>query len=389
MAEQDSRSRAWFRRGVKITLVAVAAAIFYLGWPEKVVPVRTVSVAIGEVEDVTSSIQAGVVAAARDTNIRAVTVGRVARLHVARGDRVEKDQPLVELENAGLKARLRLARANLEAGRSTLRSAVLRRDAARNSLERTRKLVAKGAAPRLALDRVQAEHDLAGEAVATAEAGVSQLQASLELALAALEESRIRAPFAGLVTQVHIEEGEVLMAGAPVLDLVDDSRVTVRAAVDEADAGRLRPGMPVRLESEAFPSSSFRGSLEWIAPVVRKDMAQNRHLEVEVGLDGAASRLKVGMSVDVDIIVERKEQTLYVPTNAVMRSGEQAQVYVVQGGRARLETIRTGLVNWERTEVLSGLRSGEKVIVSLGEKGLDDGVRVRLQAAPGSGQVAY
>ena len=179
------------------------------------------------------------------------------------------------------------------------------------------------------------------------------------------------------------------MAGAPVLDLVDDSRVSVRAAVDEADAGRLQTGMPVRIESEAFPETPFQGTLQWIAPVVRKDVAQNRQLEVEVGLDGAASRLKIGMSVDVDIIVDRRQETLFIPTNAVMRVGEQAQVYVVRGGRARLESIRTGLINWERTEVLSVLRSGDKVIVSLGEKELADGVRVQLQEAAGSGQVAY
>jgi HlyD family secretion protein len=387
--EEDSKKKIWFRRTVKITLVLVIGVVVYLAWPERVIEVRTIVVTNGTVEDIVSSLQAGMVKSKRQVQIRAVVVGRVEEIKITKGDRVKKDQLLLELENSTLRARVRLARANLSAGESTLRAAVLRRDVAKRALERTSKLAAKGAVSRQALDRVQAEFDVGQETVATAQANLAQLKAAVDLAGASLEETRIRASFDGLVTDVHVETGESLVMGAPVVDLVDDSGITVEAAVDEADAGRIKMGMPVRVTCDAYPDEPFPGSLMWVSQVVERDLRQNRHLKVEVGLDGAGPKLKVGMSADIEIVVQKREDVLFVPTNVVMRRGDIQQVYVLTAGRARLRTIQTGLSNWERTEITGGLRRGESVVVSLEAKGLKDGVQVRRQGQGRSEKVAY
>lgn len=389
MTEEESKGKAWFRRGVKIALLLVLLLVVYLVWPERVIEVRTVPVTAGTVEEIVSSLQAGVVKSKRQVQIRSMTVGRVENLQVAKGDRVKKDQLLLELENSSLRARLRLARANLSAGESAMRAAILRREAARRALDRTSKLAAKGAVSTQALDRVQAEFDVSQETVATAEANIAQLKAAVDLAKASLEETRIRAPFDGLVTEVHVERGESLVIGAPVLEQVDDSGITVEAAVDEADAGRIKVGMPVRVNCDAYPDQPFMGSLMWVSQVVDRDLRQNRHLQVEVGLDGVSPRLKVGMSADIEILIQKREDVLFVPTNAVMRKGDVHQVYVLTAGRARLRTIQTGLSNWERTEITSGLRRGESVVVSLEKKGLEDGVLVRRAGQGRSQKVAY
>jgi HlyD family secretion protein len=224
---------------------------------------------------------------------------------------------------------------------------------------------------------------MAREATVTAESGLAEIRAAVEVAQAALADTRMLAPFDGLVVAVHVEKGESLMVGAPVLDIMDDSHVTVEATVDEADAGRLKQEMPVRVHSDAFPDRAFEGRLTWISPVVAQDLRQNRHLDIEVGLNGDAALLKVGMSTDVEVIVTRRENTLYVPTNAIMRKGDRQQVYVILAGRARLRDLQVGLSNWERSEVLEGLRDGEAVVISLGEKGLKDGVKVRTPGVDG------
>lgn len=389
MLEDESKKKVWFRRGVKIALVIVVALVVYLVWPERVIEVRTVAVSKGTVEDIISSLQAGVVKSKRQVQIRAVVIGRVKEIRVHKGDRVKRNQLLLELENNTLRARLRLSKANLSAGESTLRAAILRRDVAKRALDRTSKLAAKGAVSRQALDRVQAEFDVGQETVSTAEANLAQLKAAVDLSLASLEETRIRAPFDGLVTEVHVERGESLVMGAPVLDQVDDSGITVEAAVDEADAGRIKVGMPVRVNCDAYPDEPFMGNLMWISQVVERDLRQNRHLQVEVGLDGASPKLKVGMSADIEIVVQKLDDVLFVPTNVVMRRSEVQQVYVLSAGRAHLRTIQTGLSNWERTEVTQGLRQGESVVVSLETKGLKDGVRVRRAGQGRSQEVAY
>jgi HlyD family secretion protein len=387
--EEDTKKKIWFRRVVKIALVLVIGVVVYLAWPERVIEVRTMVVTKGTVEDIVSSLQAGVVKSKRQVQIRAVVIGRVEELKIKKGDRVKKDQLLLELENSTLRARLRLSKANLSAGESTLRAAILRRDAAKRALGRTSQLADKGAVSRQALDRVQAEFDVSQETVSTAQANLAQLKAAVDLALASLEETRIRASFDGLITGVHVESGESLVMGAPVVDLVDDSGITVEAAVDEADAGRIKVGMPVRVTCDAFPDEPFFGSLMWVSQVVERDLRQNRHLQVEVGLDGASPKLKVGMSADIEILVQKREDVLFVPTNVVMRRGEVHQVYVLTAGRARLRTIQTGLSNWERTEVTGGLHRGETVVVSLEAKGLKDGVQVHRQGQGRSEKVAY
>jgi HlyD family secretion protein len=387
--EEDSKKKLWFRRVVKVALVLVIVIVVYLAWPEKVIEVRTILATNGTVEDIVSSLQAGVIKSKRQVQIRAVVIGRVEELKIAKGDRVKKDHLLLELENSTLRARLRLSKANLSAGESTLRAAVLRRDAAKRALDRTSQLAAKGAVSRQALDRVQAEFDVSQETVATAQANLAQLKAAVDLALASLEETRIRAPFDGLITDVHVESGESLVTGAPVVDLVDDSGITVEAAVDEADAGRIKVGMPVRVTCDAYPDEPFLGNLMWVSQVVERDLRQNRHLQVEVGLDGASPRLKVGMSADIEIVVKKREDVLFVPTNTVMRRGDVQQVYVLTAGRARLRTIQTGLSNWDRTEVTGGLRRGEMVVVSLETEGLKDGVMLRRQGQGLAEKVAY
>jgi HlyD family secretion protein len=387
--EGDSKKKIWFRRCVKIALVLVIGVVVYLAWPERVIEVRTMVVTKGAVEDIVSSLQAGVVKSKRQVQIRAVVIGRVEELKVKKGDRVKKDQLLLELENTTLRARLRLAKANLAAGESTLRAAVLRRDAAKRALDRTSQLAAKGAVSQQALDRIQAEFDVSQETVATAQANLAQLKAAVDLALASLEETRIRASFDGLVTDVKVESGESLVIGAPVVDLVDDSGITVEAAVDEADAGRIKVGMPVRVTCDAYPDEPFLGSLMWVSQVVERDLRQNRHLQVEVGLDGVSQKLKVGMSADIEILVQKREDVLFIPTNAVMRRGDIQQIYVLNAGRARLRTVQTGLSNWERTEITKGLHPGESVVISLEAKGLKDGVLVRRQGQGRSEQVAY
>lgn len=389
MPRELSTGQKWFRRAVQVLLIAAVLVALKMAWPEPVIEVRTATAGRATVEEIVPSLQAGTVKSQRQVTLRAATLGQVVTLPVKKGDRVRENQILVELSNAVLQARLRLARANLASGESAARSAQLRLDLAKKTLERTQRLMEKGASTSQALERAQAEHDMAAEAVVTAQAALGELRAGVELALASLEDTRVRAPFDGLVVSCLVEKGESVMAGAPLLDLVDDSGVSVEASVDEADAGRIKLGMPVRLTTDAFPGRAFSGRLSWISPVVARDLRQNRHLDIEVSLDGDSPDLKVGLSTDIEIIVQRRENVLAVPTTAVMRRGDRLQLFVVAGDRARLRDVRGGLSNWEKTEILEGLREGEHVILSLNEKGLADGVRVKLPGADGSAKVAY
>jgi HlyD family secretion protein len=389
MSHERSTTERWFRRVVKLLLAAVLVVGTWWFWPQTVVEVKTVAVQRGAVELIVPSVQAGNVKSARQVGLRPVIAGRVSRIHVKRGDRVAAGAALVELESESMDARVRLSRANLLVGQSAQRAAEIRREAARKLLERNRKLAEKGMLAEGGMERFETEFQASGEAVASAEANLVQLKAALDVAASAVEETRIRAPFAGLVAEVHAELGDTASPAAPLLELVDDSSLRVEASIDEADAGKLTLGQAVRVVTDAFPGEPFEGKLVYISPLVLRDLRQNRQLNVEVELDAAAARLKVGMSADLEIVVERHEDVLFVHTSAVMRLADSHRVYAVRGGRARLVTFVAGVGNWERTEVMSGLQEGERVVLNLEQPGLADGVRVRLAGALGPAEAAY
>ncbi len=389
MVKELSRKELWFRRSIKLVLLAICIFVIWAWWPKKLLMVRCVPVLKGTVESVVQSIQGGEVKSRHQAILRPSTTGKVEKINVVRGQRVSAGQLLIALDSASLNARIKLAKANLQAGMIAYRTAELRLKTAETSLRRNSRLAAKGVLAAGTLEKFQAEFDLAKEAVAASEAKLSQLRASLELAQTAYSDTRIKAPFDGIVVEVSVEIGETVSPATALCEIVDDSTVIIEAAVDEADAGRLKIGMDVRVETDAYPNKPFHGKLSYISPVVEKDLRQNRSLNVEISLQEGADKFKVGMSADIEVVVSRRDDVLWIPTSSVLRRGEKKQVYVLSGGFAKLRTIRCGLTNWERTEVTEGLHQGELVIVTLDAPGLADGVAVKTQQTGLSKAVAY
>lgn len=147
------------------------------------------------------------------------------------------------------------------------------------------------------------------------------------------------------------------------------------APIDERDAGRLHEGLPARVTVDAYPGVQWSGVVTRVAPVVEELKQQSRTLEVEAALpdDPAKPRVRPGMTADVEVVLARRESVTRVPTLAIV---EGRRVYVVEKGRAVRREVRTGVRNWEWTEVLSGVRAGERIVTSLDRAGLKSGVRV-------------
>jgi HlyD family secretion protein len=145
----------------------------------------------------------------------------------------------------------------------------------------------------------------------------------------------------------------------------------VTAPIDEVDAGELSEGLPARLSLDAFRGETFHGKLDRIAPYVLDFEKQARTVEIDVLFDDPAvrSRLLVGYSADIDIILETHEDVLRVPTEAVM---EEDQVYRFnrESGVLELVSLTVGIRNWNFTEVTEGLEAGDEIVLSLDVPGL-------------------
>ncbi len=386
------------------------------------VPVR---VATLKREDMVISVSAtatGTLESEAEVNLRAEVPGRILRLLVDEGDRVARGQPVAEMDPQEADAQIALARAELTTARARLEEeqagvAMLRerirtrieemsatRERTARDLERLKALHSEGAISRQQLDLAQAEFDVAAAShaaaladrdqivvkehqVAAARAAVAQREAQLHLVEVQRSRMSIRSPITGLVTRRLANEGEVVglgggstvTLGGPLFTLVDLDRLYVRATVDEFDARQIRLGLEVRVTLEALPGRTLRGRVYKISSAVSGERQEARTFSIRVALEEGKEFVKPGMSADVEVIVARRKDALSVPTRAILEREGKKRVYVVSEGRARAATVKVGESNWNATEILEGLRDGDRVVINPDTLGLSDGAKVRIE----------
>jgi HlyD family secretion protein len=160
-----------------------------------------------------------------------------------------------------------------------------------------------------------------------------------------------------------------------VAHIVDDSDIYVKAPFDEANFGRIQVGDKVRVSVDAYRGEEFPGEVSYIAPIVSRNMDLSRTFEVEIFIEEGKEKLITGMSADVIVITDEKEDVLLVPTEALIREEE---AYVIKDGRAEKRLITVGIGNWLVREVLDGIKEGDTLITSIALKELTDGCKVNI-----------
>jgi Cu(I)/Ag(I) efflux system membrane fusion protein len=168
------------------------------------------------------------------------------------------------------------------------------------------------------------------------------------------------APISGIVSELGVREGAMVQAGAPAFTLTDLSSVWVVVDVPEAQGMLLRPGLRADAGVQTFPGRIFVGRLDYVYPELN---AQTRTLKARVVLPNPRLELRPGMFVNVSLVsVARK--ALAVPTEAVIQTGTRSVAIVMDGERFRAATVKTGAEAAGRTEILQGLKPGERVVAS-------------------------
>jgi HlyD family secretion protein len=363
-------------------VLAIVIGIWLMGQaPPPEVQLHTVS--RGTVEKTVSNTRAGTVEACRRSKLSMPIGGRVDELQVDEGDQVIQGQVLLSLWNKDRKAMASQAKAQLLAVNSRSKQICVEADNAEREAKRLEQLLARKLSSREAteLGRTRAESGRFACQAAQDEAKVAQ--ANLEMNQALLEETYLRAPFEGIVAEINGEIGEYVtpsppgVATPPAIDLIDYSCLYVTAPIDEVDAGDLRRGLPSRISLDAFRGEVFPATLDRIAPYVLDFEKQARTVEIDVKFDDpqVRSRLLVGYSADIDIILDTHADVLRVPTEAVLENDE---VYRYNPGTGTLEklAIGAGLRNWNYTEITQNLQEGDRIVLSLDIQGLEDGLEV-------------
>ncbi len=380
-------ARPWLRRGL-IATVLIAAGVAAAMWLARAKPVAVVvaEVGRGKVESSIANTRAGTVEACQRTRLSTIAGGRIELLAVKEGDRVTKGQLLMKLWNDDQLGQQAVAATQVEMARKreaeacTMAAAALR-EAERQSTLRKQEFVSIARE-----DAARSEASVRAAACQTAGADVAQSQA--RLALSRIEQRRmvLVAPFAGTIARIVGEVGEYSTPSPPgvptppAIDLIDDSCLYVKAPLDEVDAPRLKAGMPVRITIDALPGRSFAGRIQRIAPYVSALEKQARTVDIEATFDTPASAgpLLVGYSADVEVILEVRDSVLRVPTAALL---EGSRVLLLEGDALVERKLKTGLSNWQFTEVIEGLDGGERIVTSLEREGVKAGARAVADTA--------
>jgi membrane fusion protein, multidrug efflux system len=290
----------------------------------------------------------GTVQAVRQTAVAAQVSGAVVELDVKAGDTVKAGQVLARLDARAAEQTAAVSDAQLQAARAA-------QEAADREFERQKQLFAQDYISRAALERAEAQHKSAQAEVAAQRAGVGAAHATSGFYV-------VKAPYAGVISDVAVVLGDMAMPGRPLMTLYDPAALRVSVSVPQSTAGRLGDAAAVRLDIAGLPAERqpVRATKMQVLPTA--DPATHTveiRLDLPTGLQGA----KPGMFARVWLPTSAAgEGRLYVPKRALVRRAELDGVYVLgSDGKPNLRQVRVGPTVDAEVEVLSGLSAGERV----------------------------
>jgi membrane fusion protein (multidrug efflux system) len=298
---------------------------------------------------------------------------RIRVLHVQEGDTVEAGDPLVTLDADLQSSGVQQASAALGASETA-------RDQLQADLARVRRLVEQGAMPRSQLESLEAQ-------VRTSDAQVEQMRAARRSAGEQRDRTVVRAPIAGTVALLSVQQGDMVAPSVPICSVVRADRLNVRLHVTEQDYVRVRDGMTVEIRPPALPDVLREGTVHRISPVLDPI---TRTALVEVELENADGRLRPGMVAEAGIVLSSRPDVVLAPSRGLVLSSRtdterEANLFVFErgddgAGTARRRPVLLGRRYGSRVEITEGLAGGEEVVVQ-GQHLLRDGAAVRVNEA--------
>jgi len=371
-----------------LLVVGIGAGIYF--WKGRAKPVAVVlkSVDRGKVEATVVNTRAGTIEARQRTKLSTIAGGRIEYLGVKEGDKVKKGQLLLKLWNDDQKANQALAEAQRAMAAQRVKEACTTAASSAREADRQASLKKKGFVSDAREDQARSEADARAAACETAKADVAQ--AAARVAVTKVEQGRmvLYAPFDGTVAKIVGELGEYSTPSPPgvptppAIDLIDETCLYVKAPMDEVDAPKIKVGLQVRVSLDALPKQPLPGKVKRVAPYVLAVEKQARTVDVEVDFERPPGvDMLVGYSADVEIVLSTRENVLRVPTAALIE-GSRVMVLGEDSGKLEERAVKAGLANWEYTEIVEGLKEGERIVTSLEREGVKVGARAT--AAPGA-----
>jgi HlyD family secretion protein len=367
-----------------ILLIIVIAAIAVIVWfftRTKPVEVVVKPVDRGIVERTVANTRAGTVKACRRAKLSPSVGGQIAKLNIHEGDKVKEGDLLLEIWNKDLVAEVQLAQSQAEADRARAKATCLKAEVSQREANRLVKLYDKKVASEEKTDKAVTDAKALKADCNAAKASVLKSEARIGVVKANLDRTRLIAPFDGVIAEINGELSEFVTPSPigiptpPVVDLIDNTCFYITAPIDEVDVPQIAPGMDARVSLDAFGNRRFPGKVRRIAPYVldREKQARTVDVEVEFTMQENIREMLAGYSADVEIILDVRQNTLRIPTSSVL-DGNRVFVYLPGDKVIKAREFKSGISNWNYTEVISGLKLNELVVTNVDTDGMKDNV---------------
>lgn len=306
--------------------------------------VEAIKMATGSVESTVTTINSGTVEAQFQAALAFGTVGRIAKIYVTLGSKVNAGSLIAELENADLKAIYKETE---------------------KELVRAEELFKNGLVSISNLDSAKRARE------------VSRLN---------YEKTVMKAPFAGLITAMDLKPGEFYQSSTnasnkPAVQIIDLKKRIIKGEIDEVDLQKVAIGYLARVKIPAMKNQIFKAKVTNVVPFVSTAKDQDRTSQIELEIIEANSNnngvlIPVGASADVEIISEAKDNVKILPAVVFMGTGKTRNLFKIVKGKLVKQEVKLGLGNYERVEVLSGLTENDVVARPLEGVEMVDGMKV-------------
>lgn len=385
--DASTGSRGWIIAVVVVVLLLGGGIVWWFNQP-KTVEVQTVLArqAANDSGERTVLNASGYVTARRAATVSSKVTGKVIEVLVEEGMKVKEGQILARLDDVNVKASLTLAEAQVESAKSALAETRARLKQAELEFHRVTDLVKSDIAPQADLDAAEAEAKALQARLEQQQASVTVSEKELALWHQQLEDTIIRAPFAGIVTSKDAQPGEMISpvsAGGGftrtgICTIVDMDSLEIEIDVNESYINRVQSSQPVEATLDAYPTWKIPCKVIAIIPTADR---QKSTVKVRVGFDQLDPRILPEMSVKVAFREtggsgSSASQTVIVPKSAIQQQDGKDVVWVMQNGRAERRAVTVSLTVGEDSQLSSGVAAGEKVVAKV-PTGLTGGTRLK------------
>ena len=371
-------SFAWVKWVVLLLFVGAGGVAAYAYFTRE----RPIEVAVASVTERAAGTQAavlnatGYVTARRRATVSSKVTGKIVEVNVEEGMAVKEGQVLARLDDAMYRAALKLSEAQAEATRQGVKENEVRLEEAKLNLGRYSALLKEGIVTKADVDTAKASVDSIAARIAALNQQTQVAERQIDMATTDLDNTIIRAPFSGVAISKDAQPGEMVSpvsAGGGftrtgICTIVDMRSLEIEVDVNESHINRVKPGQDVTAMLDAYPDWQIPAEVVTAVPTADRQKAT---VLVRVRFKGLDPRILPDMGIKVTFLADRgaapvaaARPTTLVPKAAIVKDGDQAYAFVVTGETVERRAIKTGGADGDKVEVMAGLTSRDRVVVS-------------------------